>query len=127
MKRILLVDDDQYIRELYEEVLSDAGYTVETATDGEDALIKLHQGGYDLVLLDIVMPKRDGLSVLDALRSNPPKQPNGPILLLTNLGQEEVIKDAISKGVTSFLIKAEMTPDQLLAHVRRYLGIPPSS
>ncbi|HZE86723.1 MAG TPA: response regulator, partial [Methylomirabilota bacterium] len=73
-KKILLVDDDQYIREVYLEVLQDAGYDVDTGINGEEGFAKMHQGGYDLILLDIMMPKVDGIGVLDNLAKNPPQQ-----------------------------------------------------
>ncbi len=120
-KKILVVDDDLFIRELYEEVLKGEGFTVETAEDGESGLHKLIEGGYDVVLLDVMMPKRDGIGVLTQLHSTPPKKPNGAILLLTNLGHDDVIKEALSLGAVTYLNKADMTPDQLVEHVRQYL------
>lgn len=121
-KRVLVVDDDQYIRELYEEVLKDAGFTVETASDGEETLAKLQQGGFDLTLLDIMMPKMDGLGVMDAIKKSPPATPNGPIIVLTNLDHDPLIRDALSKGAVAFIIKADVTPDQLLEQIRKYVG-----
>ena len=126
-KRILVVDDDLYIRELYEEVLKDEGYTIETASDGQAALDKLQLGGYDLVLLDIMMPKIDGLGIMDALTKNPPTVKNGPILLLTNLDHEPLIKDAMNKGAQAFLIKADITPADLLENVKKYLVETPTN
>src|SRR5262245_46595849 len=108
-KKILLVDDDLYIRDVYFEVLKSDGFDVDTAINGEEALAKLHQGGYDLVILDVMMPKMDGIGVLDNLQKNPPLQKNGPIILLTNLGLDPLIKSAKSRGVTSYLIKADLT------------------
>jgi CheY-like chemotaxis protein len=121
-KKIMVVDDDLYIRELYEEVLKDEGYTVETSSNGEEALSKLKQGGYDIVLLDIMMPKLDGLGVMDALTKNPPQVKNGPIILLTNLDHDPLIKDAMSRGASAFIIKADITPADLIAQVKKYLG-----
>ncbi|MBI2074523.1 MAG: response regulator [Candidatus Levybacteria bacterium] len=120
-QRVLIVDDDQYLRELYEEVLKDAGYAVETAEDGVDGLTKLQQGGYDLTLLDVVMPRLDGLGVLTSLSQNPPATKNGPILLLTNLAHDSIVKEAIDKGATSYIIKTDITPDQLLEDVKKTL------
>lgn len=122
--RVIVVDDDQYIRELYEEVLKDEGYEVETASDGEEALNKVKEGGFDLILLDIMMPKIDGLGIMDYLSKNPPPKPNGPILLLTNLDHEPLIKDAMAKGAVAFLIKADITPEDLLVQVKKYLESP---
>ncbi|MGH7203818.1 MAG: response regulator transcription factor [Candidatus Levyibacteriota bacterium] len=121
-KKILVVDDDLYIRELYEEVLKDEGYEIETAKDGKETLGKAQQGGYDLILLDIMMPKLDGLGVMDELKKNPPARPNGPILLLTNLDHDPLIKDAMSKGASAFIIKADITPADLIVQVKKFLG-----
>ncbi len=121
-KKILVVDDDQYIRELYEEVLKEAGYTVETAVDGEEGLALMQKGGYDLVLLDVMMPKRDGLGVLSALNANPPVQKNGPIILVTNLGHDPIIKEAMQKGAASYMVKDSMNPDQFVENVKKQLG-----
>ena len=121
-KKILIVDDDLYIRELYEEVLKGEGYEVDAAVDGEDGLGRLKQGGYDLVLLDVMMPKIDGLGVLDGLQKTPAQKPNGPIILLTNLGHDPIIKEAMNKGAVSFLIKADLTPDQLVEHLKKFVN-----
>lgn len=121
-KRILIIDDDLYIRELYEEVLRDEGYEVESAINGKDGLENAQKGGYSLILLDVMMPELDGMGVLDGLSKNPPHVANGPIILLTNLGHDPLIKEARNKGVSSYLIKAEMTPDQLVAHIKKFLG-----
>lgn len=120
-KKVMVVDDDLYIRELYEEILKDEGYTVDSATNGEEALNKLKNGGYDLILLDIMMPKIDGLGVMDALRKAPPPIKNGPIILLTNLDHDPLIKDAMSRGAVAFIIKADITPPDLLVQVKKYL------
>jgi CheY-like chemotaxis protein len=121
-KKLLVVDDDLYIKELYEEILKDEGFEVVTAADGEEALGKLRLGGFDLVLLDIMMPKLDGLGVMDSLNSSPPQAKNGPIILLTNLDHDPLIKEAMSKGASAFIIKADITPEDLLGQVKKYLG-----
>jgi len=121
MAKILIVDDDLYIRELYEEVFKDAGFDVSTAFDGEEGFNKMQKGGYDVILLDVMMPKLDGIGVLTKLQTTPPLVKNGPILLLTNLAHETVIQDAIKKGAAGFLIKTDVTPDILIAKVKEYL------
>ena len=120
-KRILVIDDDLYLRDLYQELLKNAGYEVDTAIDGEEGIEKLKQGGYDLILLDMMMPKVDGLGVLTKLSEIQPPPKNGPVILLTNLGHEPVISEALQKGATTYLIKADTTPDQLLNVVKQYL------
>jgi CheY-like chemotaxis protein len=121
MAKILIVDDDAYLRELYEEVLKAEGYDVITAVDGEDGLAKLQQGGFDLTLLDVMMPKLDGLGVLKKLHETPPTNPNKTILLLTNLAQDPIVQEALHLGVKSYLIKADITPDQLIEKVKEYV------
>ena len=120
-KKVMVVDDDQYIRELYVEILTDEGYTVDSAREGVEAFNKLKKGGYDLILLDVMMPKMDGLSVMDALVKTSPPVKNGPIILLTNLDHEPLIRDAMSKGAAAFIIKADITPGDLLEQVKKYL------
>lgn len=121
-KRVIVIDDDLYIRELYEEVLKKEGYNVDSAANGEEAYNKLKQGGYNLILMDIMMPKMDGLGIMDALAKNPPAIKNGPIILLTNLDHEPLIKDAMSKGASAFIVKADITPGDLVTQVKKFLG-----
>jgi len=121
-KKILIIEDDSYTRDIYEEILKDAQFEVVTAVDGQDGLIKAQAGGYNLILLDVMMPKMNGLELLEQLKQNPPKSSNGPIILLTNLGHEEIVKDALSKGAKSYLVKSDLDPSQLVAHVRKFLS-----
>ena len=117
-KRILVIEDDVYIRDLYAEVLTTEGYVVESAVDGEEGLVKAKMGGYDLILLDVMMPKLDGLGVLQGLQKNPPQNPNGRIVLLTNLAQNEVVGEALKIGANDFIIKSDLNPDQLLLRIK---------
>lgn len=119
--KVLLVDDDQYIRELYEEVLKNAGFEVETAVDGKEGLEKITAGGYDLVLLDVMMPYMDGIGILTELQEHKPLKTNGPIVLLTNLAYDPVIKEALQKGAVACLNKAEMNPDEFLIKIKEFL------
>lgn len=117
-KKVLIIDDDVYLRELYEEVLKSEGYEVTTAVDGEDGVGRLQQGGYDFTLLDVMMPKLDGLGVLKKLKEAPPVTANGPIMLLTNLAQDPIVTEAMQLGAKSYIIKADITPDQLIEQVK---------
>src|SRR3990167_5866710 len=86
-KRILVVEDERYLRELYVEILKEEGYEVDWAADGEEGYQAMYNGGYDLVLLDIILPKMDGLKILKKLKhETPPQKPNGVIIVLSNLG-----------------------------------------
>lgn len=121
MSKILLVDDDQFIREMYEEVLKNAGYEVETAIDGKMGYEKILAGGYDLILLDVMLPYMDGLGILTELQEHKPKKANGPILLLTNLTSDPAIKEATKKGVVACLNKAEMNPGEFITKIKEAL------
>ena len=120
-KRILIVEDDQFLREFYEELLQGEGYSVDAAADGDMGLSKMSIGGYDLILLDIMLPKRDGMQILRELRTKPAQGINGPIVVLTNLGQDAVIKQCFDLGANGYLIKSAMNPDQVLLEIKTYL------
>src|SRR3990167_7067996 len=94
-QRILVVEDDLFLRELYTDILRGEGYEVESAADGEQALEKMKVGGYDIVLLDIIMPKMDGLSVMKQMQNLTPQAPNKYIIFLTNLDKDEEIRTAL--------------------------------
>lgn len=119
-KKILVVEDDLFLRELYTDILSAEGYKVEAAADGEEALQKLKIGGYDLVLLDIIMPKMDGLSVMKQMQNTPPQAPNKCVIFLTNLDKDEEIRTALQLG-NGYLIKSQITPGSLVGEVKSYL------
>lgn len=120
-KKILLAEDDAFLRELYTDVLTAEGYTVETATDGEQALAKISQGGWDLILLDIIMPRMSGLDVIRKTKENPPQIPNKCLIFLTNLDKGDEIKEALLLG-NGYLIKSQITPGDLLSEVKLYIS-----
>ncbi len=120
-QKILIVEDDQDTREIYEEMLRDAGFDVTTAVDGEDGLTKAQVGGYALILLDIMMPKVDGLSFLAEIKNRSLSDKNGPIVITTNLSHDPVIKEALSLGAKSFLVKSEFSPDQIVEKAKSFI------
>jgi len=120
-ERILVVEDDQFLRDLYNELLREEGYEVDLSSDGEEGLTKMQKGGYDLILLDIMLPKIDGLEVLRRVNKQKPEKPNGSVVLLTNLGQDSIIKEGFNLGASGYLIKSAMNPDQVLSEVKAFL------
>lgn len=120
-KRILIVEDDQFLRDFYQELLTAEGYQIDVASDGEIALDKLYKGNWDLVLLDIMLPKKDGLQILQDIKTNPPKTAIGPIVVLTNLGHDTVINKAFVLGARGYLIKSALNPDEVLKEVKSFL------
>ena len=119
--RILITEDDQFLWEFYEELLQAEGYTVEVAVDGEMALQKIKEGGFNLIMLDIMMPKKDGLQVLREMKLFTPTQPNGSVLILTNLGHDAIIKQCFELGASGYLVKSALNPDQVLTEINSYL------
>lgn len=121
-KRILIIEDDQFLREFYQELLASEGFNIDVASDGEIATQKLYQGGYDLVMLDIMLPKKDGLQILKDHKETPSQNPIGPIVVLTNLGQDAIIKQAFAFGAAGYIVKSAMNPDQILDEINNYLN-----
>lgn len=122
MKRVLIAEDDFFIRDIYSKVFSLAGYTVEVAVDGEDALtkIKAQSQSYDMLLLDIMMPKATGLDVLKQLRAMPAPLKDTSVFILSNLGQQNIIEEAFKIGMDGYIIKSQMTPQQIVDEINTY-------
>lgn len=120
-KKILIIEDDQFLREFYQELLQDEGFLVDAAADGEVGLQKASQGDFDLILLDLMLPKKDGIQILRDLKVKPPQSANGPIVVLTNLGQDAIVKQCFALGASGYLIKSAMNPDQVLSEINSYL------
>ncbi len=121
VKKVLIAEDEKELLDLYVTLLQQEGYDVDHASDGEVALKKISENTYDLILLDIIMPKMDGLQVLDSLKKNT-KLPSGKVVLLTNLGQDLVVAKALEYNVRGYIVKSDYTPEQLLNEVSGYLG-----
>lgn len=122
--RILIIDDDPDTRDVYREVLTEAGLTVEFAANGEEGLAKILQGGYDLILLDIMMPKIDGIAILKKLQGKELTVYNGPIIVLSQIDQPQIIETAKSLGAKGYFVKSGMTPGQILEKVSALLQTP---
>ncbi len=119
-KRVLLVEDEPDISMLYKEVLEDAGYTVVTALDGDTGLDLILEDSWDLLLLDIMLPGRDGVQILKKMQEE--KVGEGkPVILLTNLGSENIINTCFSYGADGYLIKSEITSDKIVSEVQAFL------
>ncbi len=119
-KKILLVEDEDFIRELYVRQLTKAGFEVKSAIDGQSGLTSLSAETFDLLLLDIMLPGMNGLQLLREFKI---KNPNSKMItiLLTNLGQEAIIKEGFELGAQAYLIKASYTPDQVVTEVKTAL------
>ena len=122
--RILLAEDNLATGRLYKKILEENGFVVDHAVDGDQALFWCQQGGYTLILMDIRMPKRDGLQVLEELQLNPAEVKNGPIVMLTNLTDDALVKKAMGFGAMSYMDKSNLNPEQLVEKVNGVLGLP---
>ena len=121
-KRVLLVEDDGTLRTLYTDLLGSQGLEVEHAVEGNEGLEKAREGGYDLILLDILLPGLQGQEILEKLRQKPPIQDNGPIVMLTNQNQEDILQKCRELGAAGEIIKSTTTQDQLIKRVLEYIG-----
>lgn len=115
--KILLVDDDGFLRDMYKTKFSDNGHDVDVADGSAAVLSKLQQGTtYDLVVLDMVMPGTSGVELLQIMRQQFPEQTKCCIFL-SNQGQEEDIREATEAGAAGYIIKAESIPSEVVAKV----------
>lgn len=121
-KRILLIEDSYFIYELYMRVLKQAGYEMVLASDGLKG-VKIADGSFNLILLDIMLPKMDGINVLKKLKENPLTN-KIPVILLTNLGQETIINTAFKIGASGYLLKMSVTPYEMIERIKPFLDNP---
>ena len=120
-KKILLVDDAQFMREMIKKILTDKGYTdVHQAVDGADGVAKFNELTPDLVLMDITMPNMDGLEALKTIRA---QHPGATVVMCSAMGQEAMVMDAIKSGAKDFIVKP-FKPDRVLKTVMSILGDP---
>lgn len=121
MAKVLVVEDDRFLGSAYKAKLSKSGYDVQLATDGDEALEVLKTFVPAVILLDLVMPNRDGFSTLEAIR-----QTEGikdiPVIVASNLGQKEDFDKAISLGATDFIVKSDVSLDELIARIQKHVG-----
>ena len=119
IKTILCVEDDRFIGEMYIRSLRKAGYDVEWVVDGNDGLVAARNKQYDLIILDIMLPEQRGDQILASLRNDEVDLvPNSKIIIMTNFEQNDHERDAISKRVDGYLIKADNTPRRLLEFIK---------
>ena len=116
--KILLVEDDLYIRDLYKMILEKDNNTVLSAANGEEGLLLSAQTP-DLIFLDVMLPQINGMDLLKKLKQNPATK-NIPVIMLSNLGQDEIIKEALLLGAKKYLIKVNMNPSDILRLARQF-------
>jgi len=121
MKKVLIVEDDQLIFSILSRELLDAGFEVANAFDGEQAVNVTKEVHPDLVLLDILLPRKNGFEVLAILKADETLA-KIPVVILSNLGQPEDIQKGRDLGAVDYMVKVEFEPKQIVSKVRALLG-----
>jgi len=121
MSKILIVDDDEAIRELYKTALKSIGYQVESAVNGEEALTKTQSFKPDLLLLDVMMPEIHGLHVLDIIKATP-EMKDVKIIVFTALSDNEAQKKAEEFGADGYIVKSQMSMAEVINYIQKILS-----
>lgn len=121
MTKILLVEDDAVISEMYANKFKDEGFEILLAKDGEEALVRALEAAPDLILMDVVLPKMDGFEVLRKIRENPGLK-NIRIVFLTNSAEKEDVARGMALGAEAYIVKADYTPGKVVEKVKEILG-----
>lgn len=119
-KKILVVEDDKFLRELITKKISKDGFEVIGAVDGEDGIKKIKEEKPDLILLDLILPGIDGFEVLSQMKEDLEIKAI-PVIILSNLGQKEDVEKGIKLGAKDYLIKAHFTPGEIIEKVKANL------
>lgn len=114
---VLIVDDDQFLLDIYSVKFKEGGLAVSVADSGESALEKLEENDFDIILLDVVMPSMDGLEILKRIKQEN-LAPNATLIILSNQGQPEDIDKAKSLGIDGYIVKASTVPSEVLDEIK---------
>jgi len=120
MAKVLVVEDDRFLISAYRAKLSKSGFEVQMAGDGMDALTVLQSFTPDVILLDLVMPRLDGFATLAAIKKQDSLK-DIPVIVTSNLGQKEDIDKAMALGAKDFIIKSDLSMDELVTRIQRLL------
>ncbi len=119
-KKILLIEDDPFLVDIYKTKLNEVGYEVLTAFDGDEAMRKVKEEKPDVVLLDIVLPNIDGWEILRKIKKDDELK-ELEVIILSNLGQKEEVEKGMKLGASKYIIKAHHTPSEVAAEVKKIL------
>lgn len=120
LQKVLLVEDEEFIRDLYKRQLEKDDFVVDAFVSGVPALESLEKNAYDLIVLDIMLPQMSGLEILKKIKANEQTK-KIPVILLTNLGYEGIIKEGFSLGADGYLIKSSYSPNQIVTEIKEIL------
>ena len=121
MTTIAIIEDDQVINQMYRMKFEAAGFEVVSASDGEAGVKVVQRANPDIILLDLQMPNMNGTEALQKIRHQPANA-NTPVIILTNLGEEEAPAELRRLGIDSYIVKANLTPSQGVARVKETLN-----
>lgn len=121
MKKILIAEDDKFLANAYRFKLDKAGFEVKIVSDGEECLETLKTFVPDILILDLVMPKKDGFSTLADMKADE-KLKNIPVLIASNLEQEEDINRGMKMGANGYIIKSNLSLDDLVAEINKMIA-----
>lgn len=121
MPKILIVEDDPMISEIYEKKFGQAGFEVDIAEDGRQVLKDVSKDNYDIVLLDMVLPEMSGLDILDQLKKGK-FNPEMKVIIFSNLSESGDKEKAFEKGADGYITKTQFTPSDLVKEIQRILG-----
>ena len=123
MKRILvlIVEDEAFLAQVLKDNLEAEGYIVDFVTNGEEAIAYLHKNRPDLILLDLLMPKKDGFYVLGEVKKNL-EWKVVPVIVLSNLGGDVEIKKALEMGANDYFVKSQHPIEEVVEEVKNYLS-----
>ena len=119
-QKILIIEDDKFLRELIGQKITNTGYDVSEAIDGEEGIKKVMEEKPDLVLLDLILPGIDGFEVLSRMKKEE-ELSEIPVIILSNLGQKEDVERGLNLGANDYLIKAHFTPGEIIEKVKKVL------
>ena len=119
-KKILIIEDDKFLRELISRKLSGDGFDTIGAMDGEEGIKKVKEEKPDLILLDLILPSIDGFEVLSQIKKDESVK-SIPVIILSNLGQKEEVEKGLKMGAVDYLIKAHFTPGEIIEKIRSIL------
>lgn len=120
MAKIVIVEDDKFLRDLITQKVLKEGYQVAEAVDGEEGVAKIKEEKPDLVLLDLILPGIDGFEVLRQIKENS-ETSNIPVIILSNLGQKDDVERGVKLGAADYLVKAHFTPGEILSKIKSVL------
>ncbi|MCX6722105.1 MAG: response regulator [Candidatus Staskawiczbacteria bacterium] len=119
IKKVLVVEDDYFLRDLMAKHLSKAGYKVSQAIDGSKGLEAAKEEKPDVVLLDLLLPEMDGFEVLEKIKKDPAIS-NAIVIILSNLNQRADMEKALRLGAADYMVKANLTPEEIVQKIKGF-------